>query len=81
LTALPRTHRYRLTLSVDEAVIRRAAALRLADFESAVVAAAAEAASCHAIVSRNPGDFAKSPVLVLTPKVALAFLQAEPETR
>ncbi len=64
--------------AVDEAVVRRAAALNWTDFEDAVVAAAAEAAGCDAVVSRDPAGFAKSPVPVLTPKAALALLEADP---
>jgi predicted nucleic acid-binding protein len=64
--------------AVDEAVIRRAAALHWTDFEDAVVASAAEAMSCDALVSRDPAGFAGSTVQVLTPKAALALLQAEP---
>jgi len=60
--------------AVDEAVIRRAASLDWTDFEDAVVAAAAEAASCEAIVTRNPAHFVKSPVTVLSPRAAVALL-------
>lgn len=62
--------------TVDEPVIRRAAGLGWTDFEDAVVAAAAEAASCEALVTRNPGHFSKSPVTVLVPKAALALIHA-----
>jgi len=65
--------------TVDEAVIRRAASLNWTDFEDAVVAAAAEAASGEVIVTRNPAHFSKSPVPVLAPKVALALLKSTPE--
>jgi len=65
--------------AVDEVVIRRAASLNWTDFEDAVVAAAAEAARCEAIVSRNPAHFAKSPVPVLAPKAALGLLKSAPE--
>jgi predicted nucleic acid-binding protein len=60
--------------AVDDAVIRRAASLGWTDFEDCVVAAAAEAASCEAIVSRNPSHFRRSAVPVLTPKAALGVL-------
>ena len=63
--------------AVDEAVIRRAAALDLADFEDAVGAAAAEAAACDAIVTRDPSGFRGSPVQALEPLLALALLDAE----
>ena len=59
---------------VDEAVMRSALALDFADFEDAVTAAAAQRARCAAIVTRNPRDFRKSPVRVLTPAEAAAWL-------
>jgi predicted nucleic acid-binding protein len=59
---------------VDEAVMRSAVALRFRDFEDAVTAAAAERARCSAIVTRNAGDFRKSPVRTLTPLEAAAWL-------
>lgn len=59
---------------VDEAVIRTALALRWPDFEHAVTAAAAQRARCSAIVTRNPHDFKGSPVRVLTPIEAAAWL-------
>jgi len=62
---------------VDEAVLRRAAALELADFEDAVGAAAAEAASCEAIVTRDPSGFVGSPVEPMEPLLALAALDSE----
>lgn len=46
----------------------RARSLGWADFEDAVVAATAESAGCSCIVTRNPKDFAGSPVPVLTPQ-------------
>lgn len=61
----------------DEIVVRRAAALDLPDFEDAVTAAAAEAAGCEAIVSRDPRGFAGSPVPALDPSLALALLVDE----
>lgn len=65
--------------AVDETVIRRAASLNWTDFEDAVVVAAAEAASCEVIVSRNPAHFLKSPVPVLAPKSALGLLKSTPD--
>ena len=62
---------------VDEGVLRRAASLELADFEDAVVAAAAEAASCEAIVTRDPSGFVGSPVEPIEPLLALAALDSE----
>jgi predicted nucleic acid-binding protein len=61
---------------VDEAVMRSALALAWADFEDAVTAAAAQRARCSAIVTRNPRDFKRSPVRVLTPIEAAAWLSA-----
>lgn len=57
---------------VDEAVLRSAAALGWRDFEDAVTTAAAIRARCDAIVTRNPKDFAKAPIRVLTPGEAAA---------
>ena len=61
---------------VDEAVMRSALALRFKDFEDAVTAAAAQRARCAAIVTRNPADFRRSPVRVITPREAAAWLGA-----
>lgn len=60
--------------SVDEAVLGEAAALGWDDFEDAVTAAAARAARCDALVTRNRADFRRSPVRVLTPEQAAAWL-------
>jgi len=43
---------------VDDAVIGRALTLAWRDFEDAVCAAAADAAGCNAIVTRDPRGFA-----------------------
>ena len=59
---------------VDAAVLNAALALRWADFEDAVTAAAAKGAKCDALVTRNPRDFKGSAVRVLTPSEALAWL-------
>ena len=59
---------------VDEAVLLRAAALDLPDFEDAVAAAAAEAAACDAIVTRDADSFVGAPVEPLDPLLALAAL-------
>lgn len=48
--------------------IRRARELPLADFEDAVVAAAAAAANCDYIVTRNLDDFRGSPVAAISPE-------------
>ncbi len=48
-------------------VMLRARSLGLENFEDAVVAAAAQTASCDAIVTRNVADFRESPVSTVTP--------------
>ena len=63
--------------AVDERVLRRALELRWPDFEDAVTAAAATQAQCDALVTRNPADFKRSPVRVLTPVEAAAWLSIE----
>ena len=64
--------------AVDGAVLRRALALRWPDFEDAVCAAAAEAALCDIIVTRDPKGYPNSPVLVVDPLTALSLLGAGP---
>jgi predicted nucleic acid-binding protein len=61
----------------DETVVRRAAALDLPDFEDAVTAAAAEAAACEAIVTRDTSGFTGSPIPALDPPLTLALLADE----
>jgi len=60
--------------AVDEAVVRSANALGWSDFEDAVTAAAAQRAKCAAVITRNTRDFSGSPVRVLTPSEAAAWL-------
>jgi predicted nucleic acid-binding protein len=60
--------------AVDEHVIGEASALGWPDFEDAVTAAAARAAGCDALITRNPRDFKRSPVRVITPHQAAAWL-------
>ncbi len=62
---------------MDGAVVRNALALSWPDFEDAVCAAAAQAKDCDAIVSRDPAGFPDSPVPVLDPETALAWLISE----
>ena len=62
---------------VDGEVIRRALRLGWSDFEDAVTAAAAEAAHCQAIVSRDPKGFPHSPVRVITPEAAAPLLMKD----
>lgn len=59
---------------VDAEVLRRALALAWTDFEDAVAAAAAEAAGCDALITRDPRGFPNSPVPVLMPEAATATL-------
>ena len=59
---------------VDGDVVRKAVGLSFPDFDDAVCAAAAEASGCEAIVSRDPKGFANSPVPVIEPETALAWL-------
>ncbi len=56
-------------------VFMRARGLPLSDFEGAVVCAVAEACGCDGIVTRNLGDFAGSPVRVLSPEEFLMHIQ------
>lgn len=62
---------------IDASVIARALTLGLADFEDAVCAAAAEAADCELIVTRDPRGFAGSPVEAVSPELALMSLDSE----
>jgi hypothetical protein len=66
---------------VDERVLRRATSLELEDFEDSVAAAAAEAAGCELIVTRDPSGFARSPVAAMEPLLALAVLDSEVHER
>ena len=54
--------------AVDGAILRRALALGWPDFEDAVCAAAAEAASCDLLVTRDADGFKDSPVPVAGPR-------------
>ncbi len=60
--------------AVDDTVIRRAMRLGWVDFEDAVTAAAAAAAGCDALVTRNSRDFKGSPVPVVDTATALALV-------
>ena len=59
--------------AVDHAVIQRALTLSWKDFEDAVCAAAAEAAGCDLIVTRDPLGFKGSPVPSVDPATAWAL--------
>lgn len=53
---------------VSRTELIRAQSLAWADFEDAVVAAAADALGCEVIVTRNVRDFSGSPVPAFTPE-------------
>lgn len=61
--------------TVDAAVVKRALELDFTDFEDAVCAAAAEAAGCDVVVTRNRKDFGSSPVTAVDPITALALVE------
>lgn len=52
---------------VNHSTLTKAKSLNWQDFEDAVVAAAAHATDCTAIITRNVKDFRQSPVTALTP--------------
>ena len=54
--------------------LRYALGLPMSDFEDAMQVAAARACQANFIVTRNTGDFARSPIPNLTPAQALAEL-------
>ena len=62
---------------VDAAVLHRAASLQMIDFEDAVMVAAAEAAGCEAVVTRDLAGFSGSSLPAIAPDVALALLADE----
>jgi hypothetical protein len=61
---------------VDAAVLQSALTLGWSDFEDAVTAASARRAKCHALVTRDARGFRRSPVRVLSPSAATAWLAA-----
>lgn len=63
--------------AVGQATLQRALTLGWTDFEDAVCAAAAEAAGCDLIVTRDPAGFPASPVQSVDPATALVFLEQE----
>jgi predicted nucleic acid-binding protein len=60
--------------TVDGRVIQDALALPFFDFEDSVTAAAALAAGCDYIVTRDPKGFRDSPIRCLTPEAAVVLL-------
>ena len=67
--------------TVDQSVIQRAVALDWRDFEDAVCAAAAEAAGCDVIVTRDPRGFPGCALTVLSAETAVALLGETPPDR
>jgi hypothetical protein len=63
---------------VDRQAIERAVLLPGGDFEDNLQIACAMAANLDAIVTRNPSDFAGSPLPVLTPAELLRHLGVSP---
>ncbi len=61
---------------VDDAVVRAALDLEWPDFEDAVCAAAAAAAGCEVIVTRDPAGFRGSPVRVVAAGTAVGWLRS-----
>jgi predicted nucleic acid-binding protein len=59
--------------AVTRASLRMAVTSEMTDFEDAVLAYSAHLAGAQAIVTRNLGDFAKSPVRAYTPSQFLAL--------
>ena len=59
---------------VNHAILQRALALGWPDFEDAVCAAAAQAAGCDFIVTRDRTGFPGSPVPLVDPATAIALL-------
>lgn len=53
---------------LDNTEVKRALTLPMADFEDALIAAAAASAGATHIVTRNLADFRKSPVRAVTPE-------------
>ncbi|HXT50327.1 MAG TPA: PIN domain-containing protein [Thermoanaerobaculia bacterium] len=63
--------------SVDDAVLRRAALVEGADFEDSVTSAAAEAARCDVLATRDPAGFRQGLVRAIAPDLLLAALAEE----
>jgi predicted nucleic acid-binding protein len=59
---------------VDAAVIRTALSFEWPDFEDAVTAAAAVAAGCDTLITRDPSGFPDPPLRVIDPETALTGL-------
>jgi predicted nucleic acid-binding protein len=63
--------------AIDRAILERAQILSGSDHEDNVQIACAESNGLDAIVTRNPSDFAGSPVAVWSPAECLAQLQTQ----
>lgn len=64
--------------AVDDAVLRRAFASPCPDFEDAVCLAAAEAAGCAMLVTRDPAGYRGAVLPILDPGTAVALFSGEP---
>jgi predicted nucleic acid-binding protein len=64
--------------AVDDAVLRRALASPCPDFEDAVCLAAAEAAGCAMLVTRDPAGYRGAALPILDPGAAVALFSGEP---
>ena len=64
--------------AVDDAVLRRALASPCPDFEDAVCLAAAEAAGCAMLVTRDPAGYRGASLPILDPGTAVALFSGEP---
>ncbi len=60
--------------AVGQAVIKNALESRGPDFEDSVTAAAAQAAGCDLIITRDPGGFHAAPVRTVSPSEAAPLL-------
>jgi predicted nucleic acid-binding protein len=63
--------------AVDDGVLRRALALPCPDFEDAVCLAAAEAAGCAMLVTRDPAGYRGAALPIVDPGTAVALLLGE----
>jgi hypothetical protein len=63
--------------AIDRAMLERAQILSGSDYKDNVQIACAESNGLDAIVTRNPRDFAESPVAVWSPAECLAQLQTQ----
>ena len=68
-------------LAVDRSILESADLLpELLNFQDNIQIVAATASGMDAVVTRNPADFAASPVPVLTPQQLLVRLASSPES-